>query len=123
MQLCPLLTNNMHVCMSATLAFALRHTEHFASNHAAAIQGRACYMRPWVVLEATISAEDRHVRPPPTWTPKIANIMKNSSTTMLTLPMAAKLSVRDLKMSCMPAERVSALSGLMARSTRRACSQ
>lgn len=58
-----------------------------------------------------------------TWTPKIANIMKKSSTTILTLPMAARLRVRDLKISCMPAERVSALSGLIARNTRRACSR
>jgi hypothetical protein len=46
---------------------------------------------------------------------------KKSRTTMLTLPMAARLSVRLLKICCMPAERVSALKGLMARSTRRPC--
>lgn len=53
----------------------------------------------------------------------MAKMTKNSSTTMLTLPMAARLSVRLLKMSCMPAERVSARSGLTARSTRSACGQ
>lgn len=52
----------------------------------------------------------------------MAKMRKKSITTMLTLPMAARLSVRLLKMSCMPAERVSARSGLMARSTLSACS-
>lgn len=41
---------------------------------------------------------------------------------MLTFPMAAKLRVKLLKISCMPADRVKARSGLMARRTRSACS-
>lgn len=57
----------------------------------------------------------------PTWTPRMAKIKKKSSTTILTLPMAAKLRVRLLKMSCMPAERVRARNGLIALSTRRPC--